>query len=176
MRGTGVHKKPTHIGYFLNRTHDTIHSEPSPSIDAKGVKSEDISRPVDNPIVGWRSLAVFAIVVLCLVAVFGGQYWQERHQRLRETWPAVKGIPTGTRVVKEPPTQRFPITMYVGQCSVEYFVQGKRYSVWAASGYLDPDPKFVSDRMGDCPASDYVVRYNPHNPSEAYGERQGGPP
>jgi len=28
--------------------------------------------------------------------------------------------------------------MYVGQCSVEYMVEGKTNSLWAGSGYLDP--------------------------------------
>jgi len=66
--------------------------------------------------------------------------------------------------------------MYVGECSIEYVVDGKRYSVWAKSGYLDPDPQFVSDRMDKCPATEFAVYYNPKDPSDAQVERLDGPP
>jgi hypothetical protein len=61
--------------------------------------------------------------------------------------------------------------MYVGECSVEYTVGSKRYAVWVGAGYLDPDPKFVSDKMEECPVSHWVVHYNPSDPADGYASR-----
>jgi hypothetical protein len=117
------------------------------------------------------SISVFGLIVLGLVAVMASVYLGERHRRLRENWPEVRGRPTNTRTVKNPPTRQFPITTYVGECFVEYTVAGKHYSIWAASGYLDPDPTFIADRMQVCPVSRYAVHYNPQDPSDAFAER-----
>jgi hypothetical protein len=61
--------------------------------------------------------------------------------------------------------------MYVGQCLVEYTVHGKRYSLWAASGYLDRDRNFIADKMRECPVPLYFVHYNPKNPADALAIR-----
>ena len=68
------------------------------------------------------------------------------------------------------------MALYVGECSVEYIVAGKRYTVWAASGYFDPNPTWMADRMRTCPVSHYAVHYNPDDPSDAFAERLDGPP
>ena len=119
---------------------------------------------------------MFGLIVLCMVAAMSAPYLAERRRKIRENLPRVNGKAVSTRVVKDPPTQRFTITMYVGECSVEYIVGGKKYALWARSGYLDPDLKFISDKMQECPVSRYVVQYNPQNASEAFAEQLDGPP
>jgi hypothetical protein len=57
--------------------------------------------------------------------------------------------------------------MYVGQCLVEYTVAGRRYTVLAGGGYMDPERKFVAERMVECPVSHYSVHYNPEDPADA---------
>jgi hypothetical protein len=115
-------------------------------------------------------MAVLSAVVLgaLLYALAEGG----KQERPSEGWPETVGIARSTRVTRHPPLENFPITMYIGECQVEYFVDGKRYSLWASSGYEDPDPKFIADRMVECPASRYWVQYNPANPSEASAERE----
>jgi hypothetical protein len=135
-----------------------------------------MSKPPPDPLSSWMSISVFGLTALCLVAVMGSVYLGERHRRVRRNWSEVRGSPTTTRTVKNPPTERFPITMYGGECSVEYTVAGKHYSIWAASGYFDPDPKFIGDRMQVCPVSRYAVHYNPQDPSDAFAERVDGVP
>jgi hypothetical protein len=129
-----------------------------------------------DPLSSWLVISFFGLIVVCVVAAMSVAYFGRRGQRLRENWPSANGSPTGTRIVREPPTERFPITMYVGECSVEYTVADKQYSVWVASGYLDQDPKFIADKMQECPVSRYAIHYNPQNPADSFGERLDGPP
>ena len=130
----------------------------------------------NDPLSSWQAIAVFGLMALVAVGAMSAPYLAERRRRKRDEWPQVRGTPTGTRTVKEPPKILFYMTIYSGECSVEYTVAGKRYSVWDPSGYLDPNPKWVSDHMQQCPVSRYVVHYNPEDPSDAFGERQNGPP
>jgi hypothetical protein len=76
--------------------------------------------------------------VLAIVGVFAVDTWQNKSQRKKDHWPRVVGKASASRVVEKPPTENFHTTMYVGQCSVEYMVEGKTNSLWAGSGYLDP--------------------------------------
>jgi hypothetical protein len=102
-----------------------------------------------DPLSSWLVISVFGLIVVCVVAAMCVTYFGRRGQRLRENWPSATGSPTGTRIVREPPKERFPITVYVGECSVEYTVADKQYSVWVASGYLDQDPKLIADKMSE---------------------------
>src|SRR5579864_2666531 len=129
-----------------------------------------------DPRGSWVDISVIGVMALGVVASMISPYFREISERKRANWPQTKGTPKGTRVIKEPPTPRFITPLYVGQCSVEYTVGGKQYTLWAASGYLDPDSAWVADRMQECPVSRYVVRYNPENPSDASAVRVDGPP
>ncbi len=121
-------------------------------------------------------MLVIGIMTLGMVASVISPYFIERGERKRASWPQTRGKPTRTRVVTDGPTPRFPVTMYIGQCSVEYTVAGKQYSLWAGAGYLDKDSKWIADKMREYPVSSYVVRYNPQDPSDASAERLDGSP
>jgi hypothetical protein len=126
---------------------------------------------VDYSELSWRPIAVYAVLGLLVLVAVGAGYWRDSQDRLHDAWPQVPGRPIGTRIVKESPTPRFRVTMYVGECSVEYTVGSKRYAVWVGAGYLDPDPKLVSDKMEECPVSHWVVHYNPSDPADGYASR-----
>lgn len=128
------------------------------------------TEPKRWPAIHLLAVPVIGLFALAIVGVFAVDMWQNRSQRIRDHWPQVLGRATTSRVVKEPPTEAFHTTMYVGQCSVEYIVEGKTYSLWAGSGYLDPDPTFMSERLDDCIGWKYIIRYNPRNPNEAYAQ------
>ncbi len=129
-----------------------------------------------DPAGSWLYIAVFGIMALGIIGIFISSRIQVRNEQKQADWPEIRGRPTGTRIIKEPPTKAIPTGMYIGQCSVEYVVAEKRYIVWAASGYLDPDVKWIADRMHECPVSRYAVHYNPLNPGEATATRLDGPP
>jgi hypothetical protein len=119
--------------------------------------------PAYDPKGSWMYISVIGVVALVMVAVVITPYFRERSERKRASWPQTKGTPTGTRIIKEPPTPRFPIAIYIGQCSVDYTVAGKGYSLWAGAGYVDRDSKWIADRMQECPIAHYVVHYNPRD-------------
>jgi hypothetical protein len=114
-------------------------------------------------------------MALGMLLSFISPYFVEKRRRVQEDWPQTTGTPIDTRIVEEPPQPRFTIRLYVGQCLVEYSVAGKHYTVWAGAGYLDRDRSFVADRVKVCPISQYVVHYNPRDPSEASAKRWDGP-
>jgi len=134
------------------------------------------SKPKYDPQGSWLFISVLAVFALGIIGSAVSSYLAKKGEQRRANWPQTAGTPIGTRVIQEPPTPRFPKAIYVGQCSVEYVVHGKRYAVWAASGYLDPDAAWVADRVRDCPVSRYAVHYNPQDPSDASAERLDGPP
>jgi len=126
---------------------------------------------------GRRGSGLSLLLLSCLVAttaasIIGAFVWLHeqnlRHQQERENWPEVLGKVTGARVVREAPARNFPVTMYVGQCSVNYSVNDEVYTIWVASGYMGPDPRVVSEMMTECPVPSYVVHYNPDKPFDAY--------
>jgi hypothetical protein len=127
------------------------------------VKETDARRPY-----GWRSRAIFALLALGILLAFAASIWRSNRQA---TWPEVKGRPTATRIVRWAGSPYFPHTMYAGQCSIDYVVQGKHYSTWANSEYMDQDARFISDRMNTCPSTHFAVHYNPKDPSDAVAER-----
>lgn len=88
----------------------------------------------------------------------------------RINWKAVPPIGVA-RLIEEFPTRGFPRAIFEGECSVQYIVDGRRYTLWAASGYLDPDARWVADKVRDCPVARYSVHYNPQDPSDASAER-----
>ena len=137
--------------------------------------TKDKLDPIRDPQDSWLFISLFGVMALGIIAMMIAPNFAERTERKRASWPRTNGEPTGARVVTEAPTERFPVTMYVGQCSVGYTVAGRRYSIWAASGYLDPDVKWMADRMHECPVSQFVVHYNPQNPADATAERIDGP-
>jgi hypothetical protein len=139
------------------------------------MNKDDKLNPTHNPQASWLFISVFGVMALGIIAIMVAPQFAERGERERASWPETNGKPTATRVIAEGPTERFPITMHVGQCSVDYTVGGKHYSLWAASGYLDPDLKWMADRMRECPVSHFVVHYNPANPAEAFAERTDEP-
>jgi hypothetical protein len=140
------------------------------------MKTSHSPKPTYDPQGSWLYISVFGVMVLGMVAMVISPYFREIDERKRANWPQTKGTPKRTRVVTQAATRQFPITVYVGQCSVEYIVADRQYSLWASSGYVDKDLKWIADRMQECPVSQYVVRYNPVNPSDASAERLDGPP
>lgn len=125
-----------------------------------------------------KGVAPWARVVVIVAAIgtmgAGGAiaYQHTRYEHSRSKWPEVSGAPTGTRVVQEPANRSFSLPMYRGECRVKYLAQGKEYTIWAASGFLSSDAKFIADRMEECPTSNFLVHYNPENPQDAVAERR----
>lgn len=120
----------------------------------------------------WHVIALGAIGFLFAGAFVIAPYWDARQTHIRAGWPVVSGKAFSTRVVKKAPSSMyFPYTMYRGECQVQYRVAGKQYAVWTSSGYSDPDPHFISDKVESCLNTPYVVHYNPENPAEAFPDR-----
>lgn len=115
----------------------------------------------------WKFISVIGILGLGIIASIVSSYVAERRDQEKRNWPSTKGVPIDTRIVKDPPTQRFTMTMYHGECSVRYVVAGKTYSVWTGADYMDPDRNFVAERMGECPIRCFVVHYNPVDATDA---------
>lgn len=127
-------------------------------------------KPKYDPKGSWLYISVVAVLALGSIGPAVSSYLAEKSRQRRANWPQTAGRPIGTRVIRQPPTRRFRQARYVQQCSVEYVVDGKRYTLWAASGYLDPDATWVVHRVRDCPVSQYAVHYNPKDPSDASAE------
>ena len=127
------------------------HSRPEPTYDA---------------LQSWMFISVIGFMVLGLLASVVTSRFAERRRQIRADWPEVRGTPIDTRIVLES-RRNGPFQMYVGQCLVEYTVAGRRYTVWAGGGYMDPERKFVAERMVECPVSHYSVHYNPEDPADA---------
>jgi hypothetical protein len=133
-----------------------------------GRRTKSIQAHANNPPSNWLSIVLLGFMALLMIAMIGGPYMAERQRTIQESWPRVQGKSTDTRIVRRAPTGRnFPFIVYVGECAVEYSVAGKKYSVWVPSGYASPDPKFIFDKVQECPVSRYAVHYNPKNPGEA---------
>jgi hypothetical protein len=128
----------------------------------------------NDPLSSWQAIAVFGLMALVAVGAMSAPYLAERRRRKRDEWPQVRGTPTGTRTVKEPPKILFYMTIYSGECSVEYTV-AETVLCLGSIRLSRPQSKWVSDHMQQCPVSRYVVHYNPEDPSDAFGERQNGP-
>jgi hypothetical protein len=140
------------------------------------MKGSHDSKPRYDARGSWLFITVFGVFALGIVGSMVSPYLADRNERKRANWPQVEGRPVGTRVIKDPPTPRFPTTLYVGECSVEYIVAGRRYTIWAGSGYLDPDLNWITDKLRDCPVPRYAVHYNPRDPSDASAKRWDSSP
>ena len=136
------------------------------------------SKPRCNPLENVRFITVLGILLIAVLGVFVldmigsrvSSYVAERNQKKHANWLVAEGVPRETRVIKD---RR---ALYVGECSVEYTVEGKQYTVWAASGYLDPDQHWMAEKMRACPVYHYTVHYNPKDPSDAFAEKLDGQP
>ena len=135
------------------------------------MKRNRLDRASYDPRHSWIFVAVLALVALGMVGIGVSDYLGHRRERLIRTWPTTKGLPVTTRVVKETATRKFPYSLYGGECSVQYTVEGKDYFLWVRTGYMDPDPGVMADRMSVCPISHNIVRYNPRDPADAVAER-----
>jgi hypothetical protein len=120
----------------------------------------------------WGHVAVVGFLALLIVGTVVINRVANLRQEEREQWPTTTGVPIDTRVEEIPPSRSFIRPFYAGQCLVQYTVAGRRYSVWAGSGYMDIDRKFVEERVTNCPVDHYFVHYNPKQPAESYANRQ----
>jgi hypothetical protein len=116
----------------------------------------------------WKQIAVLAFLALLVVVRFPVNYLLNMHQKERERWPEIQGIPTQTRITEIPPSRSFIQRLYVGQCLVQYSVEGKQYSMWAPSGYMSVEKELVQDRLVGCPIRHYIIHYNPDRPNESF--------
>ncbi len=133
------------------------------------------SKSKHDPRGSWLFILVVGVIALGVIGSAFSSYFVQKIEQRRGNWPQTAGKPIQTRVIQEPPTLKFPKALYVGQCMVEYVVEGKRYAVWTASEFRSADASWVTDKVLECPASRYVVRYNPNNPSDATAEQLADP-
>jgi hypothetical protein len=120
----------------------------------------------------WGHIAVFGFLALLILGTVAIDWVDNLHQREREQWPTTTGVPIDTRVEELPPSRSFIRPFYVGQCLVQYTVAGRRYLIWAGSGYMDADRRFVEERVINCPVDHYLVHYNPKQAADSYASRQ----
>jgi hypothetical protein len=128
-------------------------------------------RASHDPRHSWIFVAVLGLVALAYVGIVITNYLGERRERMIRSWPTTRGVPVTTRVVRETATRTFPYAAYGGECSVKYTVDGKDRFLWVGTGYMDPDPGVMADKMQECPIPRYVVHYNPKEPADAVAER-----
>lgn len=110
----------------------------------------------NDPRHSWVFIGVIAIVALSFVGIGVFGYLGERRGRMSRSWPSTKGVSVSTRVVREWASRNFPYSLYGGECSVKYTVDGKVYFLWVGSGSVDPSPRVMAERMQECPTPHYV--------------------
>jgi len=121
----------------------------------------------------WKTNFALSLVLAgtILLVVAGAWKWMNRQPKYYSGWPKThKCSIIGARAVRETVSPRGPY-IYRGEYRLEYVVNGRRYSVYASSPYLDEEEAFVLQKLKDLPtACEYSIYYNPSDPTQAHAE------